>query len=221
MRNLTAEEWVVVSGGHPSQTVDSIQEVEVNGQRVRFKGDPPPWLNAAWWAHAPVGARPADYRDDYGGGGGEDSGDWEIIDVKLPKPNFCVDGLFLSKNADAVNLNQNWQKAFQYMSAQQLNELAATLQAIKTVTFPSSGTGGWQLNLPTGTPQSLLDSLMKEAREAAKLSPEARWAYGGNFGDLLSNGMKTYAYIPWLNLQPQLAAILANPVAETLRRPWS
>lgn len=173
MRNLTAEEWVVVSGGHPSEQPGGLQEV-VDGQRHQYR-DPfsgvPYWMYASYWAHSPYGMRPADYRDDYGGGGGEDSGDWEIIDVKLPKPNFCVDGLFLSKNADAVNLNQNWQKAFQYMSAQQRNELAATLQVIKTVTFPSSGTGGWQLNLPTGTPQSLLDSLMKEAREAAKLSP--------------------------------------------------
>ena len=212
MRNLTAEEWVVVSGGHPSEQDGGLQEVVVNGQRHQYR-DPfsgVPWiLFAQYWAHSPYGMRPAGYHDDQGGGG-EDSGDENIIDVTIPKPDFCVDGLFLSKNADAVNLNENWKKAFQYMSAQQLNELAATLQSIKTTTFPASGTGGWQLNFPTGTPQSLLDSLMKEAREAAKLSPEARWAYGGNFGDLLTNGMKAYAYIPWLNLQPQLAMIFGK-----------
>lgn len=87
MRNLTAEEWVVVSGGHPSQTTETLQEVVVNGQRVRWKGDPPFWLNAAWWAHAPVGARPADYRDDYGGGGGEDSPDEE---QETPRDTPCV-----------------------------------------------------------------------------------------------------------------------------------
>jgi hypothetical protein len=201
---------MIVSGGHPSEQDGGLQEVTVNGQRHSYR-DPfsgvPYWMNASYWAHAPYGMRPAGYDE---GGGGEGSGDEEIIDVKIPKPDFCVDGLFLSKNADAANLNVNWQKAFQYMSAQQLNELAATLQSIKTGTFPASGTGGWQLNLPTGTPQSLLDSMMKEARDAAKLSPENRWAYGGNFGDLLTNGMKAYTYVPWLNLQPQLAKIFGK-----------
>jgi len=200
---------VVVSGGHPPATVTDTQEVVVNGQRVRFKDDPPYWLHPEYFRHAPVGARPADYRDE-GGGGGEDSGDGELLDVKLPKPDFCVDGLFLSKNADSVNLNENWKKAFQYMSAQQLNELAASLQSIKVLTFPESGTGGWQIKLPTATPQGLLDAMIEEAREAAKLSPDARWAYGGYFGDLLTNGMKTYSYIPWLNLKPQLAMIFGK-----------
>lgn len=68
MRSLSAEEWVVVSGGHPSETVTDTQEVVVNGQRVRFKDDPPYWLYPEYFRHAPVGARPADYYEDEGGG---------------------------------------------------------------------------------------------------------------------------------------------------------
>jgi hypothetical protein len=96
------------------------------------------------------------------------------------------------------------------MSAQQLNELAGALFAMKTLTFPSTGTGGWQLSLATGIPQKLLDTMMDELREAAKPSPEARWAYGQNFGYLLTNGMESYSYIPWLNMKPQLSMIFGK-----------
>ena len=127
MRNLTAEEWVVVSGGHPSQTVDSIEEVVVNGQRVRYKGDPPPWLTAAWWAHAPIGARPADYRDDYGGGGdGSPDEDTPPDTEEKPKQDHTIDpcklgvpvdhlvppkGWVASKLLGASDIQQAWGKA--------------------------------------------------------------------------------------------------------------
>lgn len=209
MRVLNGIEAMTVAGG---RAVDSdkvlLDEVIVRGRREPGVFDASVFVvgagNSEAWSGTTVGER--------GGGGGEDpdAGGEEIIDVKLPKPDFCVDGLFLSKTADAATLNDNWKKAFQYMSAQQLNELANTLFAMQSLTYPTYGTGGWQLNLPTGAPQELLKNMEKELREAAKLKPEDRWAYGGNFGDLLSNGMKEYTYIPWRNMRPQLAMIFGK-----------
>jgi len=67
MRNLTAEEWVVVSGGHPSESGHEMQEVTVNGKRIRLR-DPfssmPLWF-ASYWSHSPL--KPAGY--DYSDGG--------------------------------------------------------------------------------------------------------------------------------------------------------
>jgi len=80
MRNLTAEEWMIVSGGHPSEQPNGeMQEVVVNGQKIRFR-DPfsgvPWWVNATYWASMPYGMRPMGYHDDQGGGGegSEDEG---------------------------------------------------------------------------------------------------------------------------------------------------
>ena len=75
MRNLTAEEWVVVSGGHPSEQPGGLQEVVVNGQRHQYR-DPfsgvPYWMYASYWAHSPYNLRPEEYQDDQGGGGSDD-----------------------------------------------------------------------------------------------------------------------------------------------------
>ena len=163
MRNLTAEEWVVVSGGHPSQTTETLQEVVVNGQRVRWKGDPPFWLNAAWWAHAPVGARPADYRDDYGGGGGEDSGDGDTPpDAEEAKNPKCVgsqpSGVSLSDmHKAAINL-----KAAELASGNSFYENAALLYRM-----PGSSEIKFTHPIHTGS-ESGVDSL----RDAVKQLPD-------------------------------------------------
>lgn len=159
MRNLTAEEWVVVSGGHPSQTTETLQEVVVNGQRVRWKGDPPFWLNAAWWAHAPVGARPADYRDDYGGGGGEDSPDEE---QETPRDTPCVTdkptGVALTDlHKAAINL-----KAAELAAGNSFYENAALLYRM-----PGSSEIKFTYPIHTGS-ESGVDSL----RDAVKQLPD-------------------------------------------------
>jgi hypothetical protein len=95
MRNLTAEEWMIVSGGHPSEQPNGeMQEVVVNGERHNFR-DPfsgvPYWMNATYWAHMPYGMRPMGYHDDQGGGGGPDSTDDETQqsqEVVITAPSF-------------------------------------------------------------------------------------------------------------------------------------
>jgi hypothetical protein len=87
MRNLTAEEWVVVSGGHPSEQDGGLQEVTVNGQRHSYR-DPfsvVPWiLFAQYWAHVPYCMRPAGYYEDQGGGDSDDE------EQETPRDTPCV-----------------------------------------------------------------------------------------------------------------------------------
>ncbi len=87
MRNLTAEEWVVVSGGHPSEQDGGLQEVVVNGQRHQYR-DPfsgVPWiLFAQYWAHSSHGMRPAGYYEDQGGGDSDDE------EQETPRDTPCV-----------------------------------------------------------------------------------------------------------------------------------
>jgi len=150
MRNLTAEEWVVVSGGHPSANYDSMQEVVVNGQRVRWKGDHPPWwLYAAWWVHAPIGARPADYHDyhDYYGGGGDSGEDTpQKPPEEKPKQDHKIDpcklgapvdhlvppkGLVASKAIGASDIVQAWDKALGKFSNADLQAIKSGLEEIR------------------------------------------------------------------------------------------
>ena len=147
MRNLTAEEWMIVSGGHPSEQPGGLQEVTVEGRRYRFKdphSGPPYWMNASYWASQPYGMRPAGYHDDQGGGDSSDQNE-DAIEVKKEnehKIDACklgvpVDhlvppkGWVASKQIGASDIQQAWGKALGNFSNADLQAIKSGLEVIR------------------------------------------------------------------------------------------
>ena len=165
MRNLTAEEWMIVSGGHPSEQPGGLQEVTVEGRRYRFKdphSGPPYWMNASYWASQPYGMRPAGYHDDQGGGGEGSEDEDTPPDTEEPKNPKCVgsqpSGVILSDmHKAAINL-----KAAELAAGNSFYENAALLYRM-----PGSSEIKFTYPIHTGS-ESGVDSL----RDAVKQLPD-------------------------------------------------
>lgn len=144
MRNLTAEEWVVVSGGHPSaEPSRGLQEVVVNGQRHQYR-DPfsevPYWMYASYWAHVPYGMRPAGYYEDQGGGGGGENSEDATPDVR---DVGCIDlkpNVYDLKGLHQVAVSMAAYKAYTYDRFDEMVGIQPKEAAVLMYTLPGDST---------------------------------------------------------------------------------